>query len=124
MQSHAHIINVIRLRVQGILKGRVMEIRNLSNQINQSAPAKSENSSVNNTEQVSRKNEGTEEMKITSANERTGYTAVSKDGDTLEISDVKLASCSKGKLKQLLQNGQISKQQYEKAMKKLSTGKQ
>lgn len=74
------------------------------------------------------------------------YTAVSKDGDTLEISedtktgnskenkhgiavnnsaknavkvtDAALAKCSKSKLKQLLQNGQISKQQYDKALKK------
>ena len=72
------------------------------------------------------------------------YTAVSKDGDTLELSegsanktsqkvkiaetdennpasrmtDAALAKCSKSKLKQLLSTGKISKQQYEKAMKK------
>lgn len=67
------------------------------------------------------------------------YTAVSKDGDTLEISgeggkknqkteasesvriklsDAVLKNCSKGKLKQLLQEGRISRQQYEKLMNK------
>lgn len=56
------------------------------------------------------------------------YTAISKDGDTLEISmksagnttkmtDAALAKCTKTKLKQLLSSGQITKQQYEKAVK-------
>lgn len=72
------------------------------------------------------------------------YTAISKDGDTLEItekpgidkcdsklammensstspahmSEAALAKCSKNKLRQLLLNGQISKQQYDRVMKK------
>lgn len=72
------------------------------------------------------------------------YTAVSKDGDTLTLSeniksegvkhqeiksvdgkvravkmtDAALSKCSGSKLRQLLQQGKISKQQYEKAMKK------
>lgn len=71
------------------------------------------------------------------------YSAVSKDGDTLEISetgkndknkvtvtentdvqngsqmtDAALVKCSKVRLKQLFQKGKITKQQYEKAMRK------
>lgn len=74
------------------------------------------------------------------------YSSVSKDGDTLELStdknanhdsavktiikedvvstdlvkmsDAALAKCSSSKLKQLLQQGKISKQQYDKAIKK------
>lgn len=65
------------------------------------------------------------------------YATVSKDGDTLTLSenykaegmqnkdtialkmtDAVLAKCSSSKLRQLLQQGKISKQQYEKAMKK------
>lgn len=76
---------------------------------------------------------------------KTGVSSMNKDGDTLEISekalssskemsklnvtdnsstgtvkmsDASLAKCSKSKLKQLLQAGTISRQQYEKAMKK------
>ncbi len=49
---------------------------------------------------------------------RENYTVVSKDGDTLELSDMALAKYSKSKLKQLLQNGKISRQQYEKAIKR------
>lgn len=74
--------------------------------------------------------------KIVSKKAEEKYTAVSKDGDTLEISkevhadqtiaadsvtlkmsDAVLKNCSKEKLKQLLQNGKISRQQYDKAMK-------
>lgn len=76
---------------------------------------------------------------------KTGVSSMNKDGDTLEISekalnsskempklnvtgnsstskvkmsDAALAKCSQSKLKQLLQAGTISRQQYEKAMKK------
>ena len=60
--------------------------------------------------------------------ERRGveYAAISRDGDTLEISkgrgigelpDAILAKYSKQKLKQLLINRQITRQQYDKAMK-------
>lgn len=44
----------------------------------------------------------------------------SKDGDTLEISNARLANYSKGKLMQLLQAGKISHQQYNKALQKSS----
>lgn len=78
--------------------------------------------------------------------DRYEFSAVSKDGDTLTLSektknsensrtkieaadekvvanstkmtDASLAKCSSSKLRQLLQQGMISKQQYEKAMKK------
>lgn len=69
---------------------------------------------------------------------KSGYSAINKDGDTLEITDdtnseigrgIKSASAvkltdavltqySSGKLKQLLSQGQISRQQFEMAMKK------
>lgn len=64
-------------------------------------------------------NGSTEEMS-------SNYTAVSRDGDTLEItenksetkmSDAALANCSKQKLQQLLANEEITRQQYNKAMK-------
>lgn len=47
---------------------------------------------------------------------------ISKDGDTLELSktkipDAQLKSCSEARLKQLFKNGEISRQQYDKAMK-------
>lgn len=56
----------------------------------------------------------------------SNYTAVSRDGDTLEItgnkggakmSDAALANCSKQKLQQLLANEEITRQQYNKAIK-------
>lgn len=94
-------------------------------------------------------NEGIETMsKDVSEEKKADYSAVSKDGDTLTLSerskdsgniqtkadapdgkviassekmtDAALAKCSTSKLKQLLQQGKISKQQYEKAMKKAS----
>ncbi len=59
----------------------------------------------------------------------TKYTAVSKDGDTLElsssainssssdtISDTELATYTESKLRQLLSSNQITRQQYEKAI--------
>lgn len=69
--------------------------------------------------------------------EQEAYTAVNRDGDTLEISgetsskkvinegdvnikipDISLKNYTKEKLKMLLQTGKISKQQYDKAIKK------
>lgn len=90
-------------------------------------------------EQVSPNNKEMDTMKDNSVSGRDNYTAVSKDGDTLEIdkrlnfrvqkteseakenlkiSDASLAKCSSTKLKQMLQQGKISKRQYDKAMKK------
>lgn len=95
-------------------------------------------------------NEGADKMREKAAVDKNEeYKAISKDGDTLQISDksgtrikignqikledigievpknatkitdAQLSNYSSGKLKQLLSRGQISKQQYDKAMKKL-----
>lgn len=94
------------------------------------------------------RNNGNKEASTMTKNPADGlkedYTAVSKDGDTLTLSeniksegmklqeiksadgkvsatkmtDASLSKCSGPKLRQLLQQGKISKQQYEKAMKK------
>ena len=56
------------------------------------------------------------------------FDQISKDGDTLElskqkISDAMLSGYSEARLKQLFQNKEISRQQYDKAMKnKSATG--
>lgn len=58
---------------------------------------------------------------------KKNYKAISKDGDTLELSkrntslrysDAALSKLSAVKLKQLLADEQISKQQYDKALKR------
>lgn len=71
------------------------------------------------------KTSGTTDKKedaISTDNDSKSFTAVSKDGDTLEIgvkiNDTTLAKYSKARLKQLLSNGQITQQQYIKAIKK------
>lgn len=65
----------------------------------------------------------TEEMPMNTGSDKKIFTAISKDGDTLELgskmNDATLAKYSKVKLKQLLSSGQITQQQYAKAMKKL-----
>lgn len=75
-------------------------------------------------------------------NMSSDYSAVSKHGDTLEISEISnkgsknsetvnkiqpkmsevvLKNCSKEKLKQLLKDGKISRQQYNKLMDKFKS---
>ena len=126
-----------------------MEILNVSKQDVQTVSASfaEAKTGASKAENVQSKKESVEVMQ--NKFNKTGkdnYAAVSKDGDTLEISensknnegdsskiiinednnkksevrmtDAALAKCSKVKLKQLLQNGEISKQQYEKAVKK------
>lgn len=92
------------------------------------------------------KNEAKQTMEERRTRElKEDYTAISKDGDTLQLSgeqksnedmpkrmtvserkettyrlrlsDAAISKYSSGKLKQLLQRGQITKQQYEKAIK-------
>ena len=54
------------------------------------------------------------------------YDQISKDGDTLEISkpkisDVMLSGYSESRLRQLFSNKEISRQQYDKAVKSKET---
>ena len=58
---------------------------------------------------------------------RRVYSQVSKDGDTLEvskpvISDSLLKGYSEARLKTMLQNKEISRQQYDKAVKQKDEG--
>lgn len=99
-----------------------------------------EGASVNNKKEQGdglKQQETKKKMNVSSA-----YSAVSKDGDTLEISGVgntesktikveervqsklteaMLKNCSKEKLKRLLQDGNISRQQYNKIMNGLKS---
>lgn len=123
-----------------------MDIKNVTSQTTQSPNVQSATENVP-TNQVEKSNsEGVVKVENYAKTEpERNFAAINKDGDTLEISDAAskgdtsnknvtgklssvntgvrmseaaLSKCSKSKLRQLLQNGQISKQQYEKAMKK------
>lgn len=82
------------------------------------------------TESKNETNERNEsQLDVKSSKSAKEYSAVSKDGDTLEIgvegdivkiSDASLRNCSKQKLNQLLHNGKISKQQYDKVVKSMN----
>jgi len=127
-----------------------MEISNVAMSSQQTFGSENALSRANtkNNEQVS--NSSNEEVKDMTKKNLSGnkenYSAVSRDGDTLTLSenlksegtaqketntvdgnvikvavkmtDAALSKCSGQKLRQLLQQGKISKQQYEKAMNK------
>lgn len=71
--------------------------------------------------------EETPEKSSSSREKTAGYEHVTKDGDTLElstagkskipISDAQLASFSESRIKQLYNRKEITKQQYDKALK-------
>lgn len=91
--------------------------------------------------EISETTGGNEKSPLSKKTQETGsnhnYAAVNRDGDTLEISndstnnkiaisekkesqipDISLKNYSKSKLKQLLQSGKISRQQYNRIIKK------